>query len=52
MPTQPLDEIGPAEHNPRLRPAEELVAREADKIGAALKRLARGRLGPQVTQCY
>ena len=34
MPAQPLDQVGPADEDPRLRPAEQLVAREADEIGS------------------
>ena len=31
---QPLDQLGAAHDDPRLRPAEQLVAREADEVGA------------------
>ena len=44
MPAQALDEIGPADDDPRLRPAEQLVAREGHEMGARLEALARGRL--------
>jgi hypothetical protein len=44
VPAQLLDELGAPEHDPRLRPAEQLVARETDEIGAARERLSRGRL--------
>src|SRR2546421_565517 len=45
MPSQLLDELRAAENDPRLRPAEELVAGEADEIRAAGERLLRRRLG-------
>ena len=38
MAPQPLDELGAAEHDPRLRPAEQLVAGEAHEVGAAGER--------------
>ena len=41
---QTLDEVGPADDDPGLRPAEELVAREADEIRAGLEALANRRL--------
>ena len=34
MAAQPLDELGAPDDDPRLRAAEELVAREADEVGA------------------
>src|SRR5213075_63501 len=43
VPPQPLDELGAAEHDPGLRAAEQLVAREADEVGAGRERLARRR---------
>ncbi len=36
--------VGAAQHDPGLRPAEQLVAGEADEVGAGLERLARRRL--------
>src|SRR6185436_16657439 len=44
MPSQPLDELGAADDDPRLRAAEQLVAGEADEVGSGLQALARGRL--------
>ena len=44
MPSQPLDELGAADDDPRLRSAEQLVAGEADEVGPGLQALARGRL--------
>ena len=44
MPAQPLDELGAADDDPRLRAAEQLVAREADEVGSRRERLARRRL--------
>ena len=41
---QPLDELRVAEDDPGLRPAEELVAREADEVGPGRERLPRSRL--------
>ncbi len=48
MPAQPLDEVGVADDDARLRPAEELVAREADEVarrrrGSAAASARRGR---------
>ena len=45
VPAQPFDEVGAAEHDPGLRAAEQLVAGEADEIGAGRERLACGGLG-------
>src|SRR5262252_2117788 len=45
MSAQALDELGVAEHDAGLRAAEELVAREADEVGAGGQRLASSRLG-------
>src|SRR5207245_5801455 len=39
-----LDELGPTDDDACLRPAEQLVAREADEIGPGRERLARSRL--------
>ena len=44
MSAQPLDEFRPTDDDPGLRPAEELVAREADEIGACAQALGRCRL--------
>src|SRR5581483_7240991 len=44
MSAQLLDELGVTEHDPGLRPTEQLVAGEADEIRAARERLPRGRL--------
>ena len=38
-----LDELRAPDHDARLRPAEQLVAREADEIGARGERVAHGR---------
>jgi hypothetical protein len=37
---QPLDELRAPDHDPGLRTAEELVAREADEVRACLEALA------------
>jgi len=42
--SQPLDQLGSADDDPRLRPAEQLVAGEADEVGSRRERLARRRL--------
>ena len=42
--TEPLDEVGAPDDDPGLRPAEELVAGEADEIGAVAQALRGGRL--------
>ena len=44
VPAQALDEVGAAHDDPGLRPAEQLVAREADEVGAGGEALARRRL--------
>ena len=44
MPSQLLDEVGATRDDSRLRPAEQLVAAEADEVGACRERLARRRL--------
>ena len=44
MPPQPLDQVGAAGEDPGLRPAEQLVAREADEVGAGGEARRRGRL--------
>ena len=38
MPAEPLDEVGPAGDDARLRTAEQLVAGEADEVGAGRER--------------
>ena len=50
MAAQPLDELGPADDDPGLRPAEQLVAREADEIGAGGEARAGSRLVADVDQ--
>ena len=50
MPAEPLDEIGASDDDAGLRAAEELVAREADQVGAGRKALPGRRLvGPRPT---
>ena len=44
MPAQLLDEVGAPGDDPRLRAAEQLVAREADEVGARGQRSGRRRL--------
>ena len=44
MPAELLDQVGAADHDAGLRPAEQLVAAEADEVGARGERVARGRL--------
>ena len=44
MAVQPLNELGAPEHDPRLRPAEELVPGETHEIGAPFERLPHRRL--------
>ena len=50
MPPQPLDELGPADHDPGLRAAEQLVAGEADEVGARGQALARRGLALEVDE--
>ena len=50
MPAEPLDEVGAADDDPGLRPAEELVAREADEVGAVRDARRCRRLVPEVEQ--
>ena len=50
MAAQPLDEIGTTDDDSRLRAAEELVAGEADEIGARRERFACGRLVADVDE--
>ena len=45
-----LDEVGPAGDDPGLRAAEQLVAREADEVGARRERRGRGRLALDVDE--
>ena len=44
MAAQPLDELGAADDDPGLRPAEQLVPGEADEVGARAQALRRRRL--------
>ena len=44
MPAEPLDQVGAADEDPGLRAAEELVAREADEVGAGGEARRGGRL--------
>ena len=44
MAAEPLDEIGAADDDPALRAAEQLVAGEADEVGAGNERVAHLRL--------
>ncbi len=50
MPAQPLDEVAAPDDDARLRAAEELVAREADEVGAGAQRAADGRLPRDVAE--
>ena len=50
MPAQPLDELRAADDDARLRPAEQLVAGEADEIGARGEARGCGRLVADVEQ--
>ena len=50
MAPQPLDQVGAAEDDTGLRAAEQLVAAEADEVGALLERGARGRLVAEVDE--
>ena len=45
---QSLDEVGAPDDDPRLRPAEQLVAREADEVGAGGEARRGGRLVPEI----
>ena len=47
---QPLDEVGAAGDDARLRPAEQLVAGEADEVGACCERGGRGRLALELDE--
>ena len=44
MPPQPLDELRPPHDHSRLRPAEQLVPREAHEVGSRLDASPHGRL--------
>jgi hypothetical protein len=44
VPRRLADEVGPAEEDSRLRPAEELVGGEADQVGAVIERARGDRL--------
>ena len=50
MPAQPLDELRAADDDPRLRPAEQLVAGEADEVGAGGEARGGGRLVADVEE--
>ena len=50
MPPQPLDELGPADDDPCLRAAEQLVAGEADEVRAGGQALARRRLALEMDE--
>ena len=50
MAAEALDEVGPADHDSRLRAAEQLVAAEADEVGSGRERLLRRRLRTQIEQ--
>ena len=50
MPPQLLDEVGAAGDDPGLRAAEQLVAREADEVGARGQGGGRGRLALDVDE--
>ena len=44
VPAQPFDEVSAPDDDARLRATEQLVAGEADEVGARAKALRRGRL--------
>ena len=50
MAAQALDEVGAADDDPRLRPAEQLVAREADEVGARGERGGGSRLALELDE--
>ena len=50
VPPQSLDELGATDHDARLRAAEQLVAGEADEVGARGQALARGGLALEVDE--
>src|SRR5438128_11052631 len=50
MAAQPLDELGAADDGPRLGAAEQLVAGEADEVGAGGDALLRRRLVLEVDE--
>ena len=50
VPAQLLDQVGAPDDDPRLRAAEQLVAAEADEVGAGGERTARGRLVRELEQ--
>src|SRR5438105_3324008 len=50
MAPEALDELGAARDDARLGPAEELVAREADEVGAVGEALPRGGLVVELLQ--
>src|SRR5207302_5247324 len=51
MATQLLYEVGAPDDDPGLRPAEQLVAGEADEIRAGSEACARSRLVAEVHEC-
>ena len=50
MAPQAVDEVGATDDDPGLRTAEQLVAAEADEVGAVGERAARGRLVADVDE--
>ena len=50
MAAKALDQVGAAGHDPRLRPAEQLVAREADEVGAGGEARGGRRLARQLDE--
>jgi hypothetical protein len=50
MPAEALDELGAADDEPGLGPAQELVAGEADEVGPAREALGHRRLVPDVEE--
>ena len=50
MAPKTLDELAAADDDPSLRPAEQLVAREADQVGARRQRVARRGLVLELDQ--
>ena len=50
MAAHALDEVGAADRDPGLRPAQQLVAGERDDVGAGLDRRPGGRLVPGLDQ--
>ena len=50
MAAEPLDEVASTHDDPRLRAAEQLVAREAHEVGAVANAAGGGRLVPHVPE--